>query len=116
VLPIESRGQDEDLQLVMSRAGADARPGDLLDGLFAHVHQRDVVLIEDIEVPLLERRPLGAEGMRRVCGCQLVGDDGVLDAGPRLLPPERIGQQVGLAVPEDVAEGEPEMEAPLLPR
>ena len=114
---VEPRREDEDVVFVLRRRRAHAGGNDLGDRIVTDVDQRDVVLVEHLEIPLLQRRPLRTKGVRWFHRRELVGDGTVIDASAGLVAPELVGELVRVAVQDDVAEGAgPEVEAALLPR
>ena len=113
---VETGGEHENVELELRVGRLHALRRDALDGCLTNVYQRHVVLVEQVVEVLLQRRSLAAKRMHRIGGCQFFLQPRVIDARPRLVAPEVVGQPVRRFVIEDVGEGaHPEMETALLP-
>ena len=97
--------------------GTHPRGGDRLDGCRPQVDELDVVLVERVVVPLLERRALHPEGVGRLGRSEDLGHGGIVHALVDLGTPEVVGRPVRGLVQEQVrvAAG-PEGETALLPQ
>jgi hypothetical protein len=78
--------------------GSDTCRCDRFYRVVSQINQPDIVLIEDLVIPLLERGSLGAEGMGGFSRRELLRDRWVFDAREDLGPPEIIRQPVGFQV------------------
>ena len=113
---VESGGEHEHVEIDVGGRGAHTCRRHRLDRCRPDVDDVDRRQVEQIEVVLLERRPLRPERVRRLHRGEDVGDGGVVDAGAGLVAPELVGEEVGVFVDGDVVEGRrPEVEAAELP-
>lgn len=114
---VESRGEDDDVELVeVAVFGDEAFGGEFFDWVGAQIDDVDVRFVELLIVVLFQARSLGAEGMDGFEWGEQVALLRVLDARPRLLGPEVVGFAVGSVGEEHVLVGaEPVSEAAGLP-
>ncbi len=77
---------------------------DLLNRRLADIHKCHIVLVEDLVIPLFQRRTLDPERMRRVHRRKLVRDGGIPDARPGFVAPEVVGCAIGFLIHQQVME------------
>src|SRR5207237_7369186 len=99
---VETGRVDDNVELVLGRAGLDAGQGNAFDRRFGDVDQLDVGLVVDLEVAAFERHAAGAEAM--IFRDQLLGDRRILDPLTDLARDEIRNKFVGLAVHHNIAD------------
>src|SRR5580658_5092030 len=114
---VEACSQYKYVQLVLqSVARQYALGSDSLDRCFAQIDQKHILLVIDLEVPLLERKALYPIGMRWHGRRQLLRYRRVRDTLPHLVSPEVVGHCVDSFIGPYVREvAEPRHEPALLP-
>ena len=112
---VEAGREDDDVELVLG-AVAQAQPvgSDALDRVGPHIHQRHVRSVEGLEIPAVDRRPLGRIGV--VDLGQKCCRRGVLHDLADLALDEFRRRRVRLQVGQDIAEIGAELQPALLPR
>ena len=114
---VEAGGHDEQVAEVFVGRGANPGRDDRFDRRPAQVHQLDVVLVEGVVVPLLQRWALHAEGVGRFGRREDLGHGGVVHSLMDLGAPEVVRGAVRRLVDDQVGvAARPEREPTLLPQ
>src|SRR3984957_12359298 len=101
---VETRGQDKNVQVMPAGGRRDSAAGHSFDWGFPEIDKTHVVLIEDLEEVLFERRSLGAKGVNRLRRCEYLGNGGIVNSRSRLVTPEVVSGAVRSFIREDVVE------------